>query len=233
MSLNSKDILGAFNVEKGSMIVPNLMVVLGTGTLIKLMSSSGEVSLISWVLPLILLGLPLLTYLIVKMKELSFIKVEAQQKSVLIMVFPSNISLLKKLIRIPENEALKNNKFGVQKIYFLRTKNMPITEENRKSIEDFLNAYGIEVKIRQVDAIENPKVVQYAVETILDELPNKENCAINIQTGTKASSIILYEVALKNAVEVHYLSSLYDKDNNPIDESETLYTLQSEYIDKP
>jgi len=208
------------------------MIGLGTGTLIKLMSSSDEVTLISWILPLILLGLPLLVYLILKMKELRFTKVVAKQKSILIMVFPSNLSLLKKLLSIKENESLKSNKFGVTEIYFLVTKNMPIKKEDKEAIEKFLKAYGIKTSERRVDALENPKKLQYEVEKILEEIPHKQNCAINVQTGTKASSIILYEIANKNGVDVHYLSSLYDKENNPIDGSENIYTLQSEYVDK-
>jgi len=230
--LKSKDILDMFNVEKVSLLMPNLMIVLGTGTLVNLMSSTNEVSLISWILPLILLGVPLLIYVFLKMKELRFTKVLATQKSILIMVFPSNLGLLKKLLSIKENKGLKNNKFGVEEIYFLVTKNMPIKKEDKDAIEKFLEAYGIKITERRVDALENPKKLQYEVEKILDEIQNKENCAINVQTGTKASSIILYEIANKNGVDVHYLSSLYDKENNPIAGSENLYTLQSEYVDK-
>ena len=232
VSIRSKNILALFNVEKGSLIVPNLMVVLGTGALVKILSSSEEFSLVDWVTPLFLLGLPLLVYFIVKTKELHYKSILATQKNVLIMVFPSSLSLLKKVLNIPENEALDKNKFGVKKIYFLVTKNMPVTKEEEEAMLDFLRAYGVKVEIRRVDVLENPKKLQFEFEKIVETIPNKKNCAVNVQTGTKVSSIFLYELARKNNIEVHYLSSLYDKENNPIDGSENLYTLESEYLDK-
>jgi len=232
MSITSKDILASFNVEKGSLLIPNLMIVLGIGTLTKMLASNEIFSLFNWLTPLVLLGLPLLVYFIVKTKELRYKNILAIQKSVLIMVFPSNLSLLKKVLNIPQNEALDKNKFGVEKIYFLVTKNMPLKEEEKDAMLDFLSAYGVKVEIRRVDALENPKKLQFEFEKIVKTIPNKVNCAVNVQTGTKASSIFLYELALKNNIEVHYLSSLYDQENNPIDGSESLYTLESEYLDK-
>lgn len=230
--MNSKDLLeDVFNVKNGSLILLRIMAAIGITILGKNIFSD-ESSLFNWIISLFLLGIPIGYYLILRRKELRYSQVVATQKNILIMVFPSNLSLLKKVLNISNNKSLDKNKFGVQKIYFLRTKNMPLTQENKDMMLGFLKAYSIEIEIRQVDALENPLRLQDEVEDILGKIQNKNNCAINVQTGTKASSIFLYELALKNEIEVHYLSSLYDKDNNPIDKSENLYTLKSEYLDK-
>ncbi|CAA6799144.1 MAG: Unknown protein [uncultured Sulfurovum sp.] len=228
--VKSKDMLSAFGVDRGSIILPKLMVGFGVALLIKFFFTKEE-SLLNWAIPIVLIGIPIILYWILKTKELKIESVLAMQKSSIIMVFPSNLGLLKKALHIPDNKPLKHNKSGVKQMYFLKTNNFPSKEEQEK-IRYFLKAYGIGIKILNLKSLENPNEIRVALEGILNNVENKNNYAVNITSGTKTSSIFLNEVAKLHNIEVHYLSSKYDKDNNPVDGTENIYRIEYEYVDK-
>lgn len=191
------------------------------------------VSLFSWAVTCLLLGIPIVYYWISKSRELKLDSVLATQKSVLIMVFPSNLGLLKKVLQIPDNKPHGVNKYGVKKIYFLKPKGLPVEEDLRSAMVKLLEAYDITIEMIKINTLENPKEVQYEIEKILSTVKDyKDNCAINITPGTKTSSIFLYEVARQNGIEVHYLSSRYNKENQPVDGTENIYRLEHEYVKK-
>ena len=232
--INSNEILAPLGVKRGTSlitIVLILMVIVGVAMLgtIPDKIDKGAINLWYFLTMTLLILIPFSVFMFKKNREIKMENIAAEQKSIVIMVIPSNIGLLKKSLNFSDTTSFKNNKFGIKEIYFLKTKGFPL-EKVENEIVDFIKAYGIKVKKIILDNIENPREIQMKFENIVESIDSVKHCAVNITPGKSTTSLFLYELAQNHGIEVQYISSKYDKENNPIDGTEKLTKLQYTYL---
>ena len=146
------------------------------------------------------------TYYYLGQQELKIVKELSSNKEVMILVTPSNVNHLSKIIR----------GHNLHTIYILKEKNFPSTEQY-KEIKDFLANSNIKLHESVLSSLENPRELQYKFQEILANIDSTEKLSLNVSTGKASTSIILFELAKFEKIEVEYLSSEYDKHNQPID----------------
>jgi len=139
-------------------------------------------------------------------QELKIVKELSSNKEIMILVTPSNVNHLSKIIR----------GHNLHTIYILKEKNFPSTEQY-KEIKDFLANRNIKLHESVLSSLENPRELQYKFQEILANIDSTEKLSLNVSTGKASTSIILFELAKFEKIEVEYLSSEYDKHNQPID----------------
>ena len=225
--LNSNEILAMVGAKRSTSIwslIFGIMFTFGLGGL----SSLDTGLTISNIVTVGFIGIPLLLFFIIKNKEMKLIDVDANKKPIVIMTIPSNIGLLKKALALSPNNK-KDDTYILKQVFLFKTKGFP-SSEIEKQIVDYLRAFGVQVDIIVLKDIENPREIQNKFENIVENLMNRDYCAVNVTPGKSTTSIILYELAQKHNIEVQYISSKYDKDNNPVDGTERLTVLKYQYL---
>jgi len=127
------------------------------------------------------------SYYYLGQQELKIVKEFSSDKEIMILVTPSNVNHLTKIIRGHK----------LHTIYFLKEKNIKLREFVLRSLE-------------------NPRELQYRFQEILAEVDSTKKLSLNVSTGKASTSIILFELAKFENIGVEYLSSQYDKENHPI-----------------
>jgi hypothetical protein len=146
------------------------------------------------------------SYYYLGQQELKIVKELSSDKEIMILVTPSNVSHLSKIIRGHKLHTL----------YILKEKNFPSTEQYSE-IKTFLEERNIKLHESVLSSLENPRELQYKFQEILAEVDSTQKLSLNVSTGKASTSIILFELAKFENIGVEYLSSAYDEDNNPID----------------
>ena len=227
--IHSNEILAPLGVKRGTSVITIMLVVmfmLGVGMFPGIIDrwEKGIGSYI--IIGFLFLVIPLLVFWYVRNKEMRLKNMPANKKSIIILPMMSNIGLAKKILELYKD----NGELLIKKIFILKTKDFPKKEEAQK-IFDYLEAFGIDIEVITMKSIENPREIQTYFEHFVSGLPDKSNCAVNSISGKATTSVFLYELAKKNDIEIHYISSHYDKENNPVDGTEKLYTLIYQYIE--
>jgi hypothetical protein len=228
--LNSNDILAPLGAKRGTsiwVVMLQIMLIFGLGMVPGFFEKLNQGISTYNLITVFFILVPIIVYLITKNRELKLHNVDATQKPIVIMTIPSNFNLLKKSLALSDSES--NKKYELQEVYFLKTKGFP-SQDIEKEIITFLKAYNIRVHNIELKNIENPREVQVQFKNILEKVDSPDNCAVNITSGQKTTSLFLYELARQHDIEVHYISSKYDKDNNPVDGTEKLTALEYEYL---
>jgi len=228
--LSSNDILAPLGAKRGTSIwaiVFQIMLIFGLGMVPGFFEKLNQGMTAYNLITVFFILIPIIVYLVTKNREMKLLDVDATQKPIVIMTIPSNISLLKKSLVLSESQS--NKKYELQEVYFLKTRGFP-SRDVEKSIIDFLKAYEIRVHKVVLNNIDNPREVQVQFENILEKIDSSKNCAVNITSGQKTTSLFLYELAKQHDIEVHYISSKYDKDNKPVDGTEKLTALEYKYL---
>ena len=138
-------------------------------------------------------------------QELKIVKELSSDKEIMILVTPSNVNHLMKIIRGHK----------LHTIYILKEKNFP-SNEQYNAIKAFLKEKNIKLHESVLNNLENPKELQYQFQNILAQLDSTKNLSLNVSTGKASTSIILFELAKFEKIGVEYLSSEYDENNKPI-----------------
>jgi hypothetical protein len=146
------------------------------------------------------------SYYYLGQQELKIVKELSSDKEIMILVTPSNVNHLTKIIRGHK----------LHTIYILKEKNFPSTEQYSE-IKTFLEERNIKLHESVLSSLENPRELQYKFQEILAEVDSTQKLSLNVSTGKASTSIILFELAKFENIGVEYLSSAYDEDNNPID----------------
>lgn len=154
------------------------------------------------------------SYYYLGQQELKIIKEISTEKEIMILVTPSNVNHLKKIIRGHQLHTL----------YILKEKNFPSIEQYNE-IKEFLVEEKIKLHEFILSSLENPRELQYKFREILAQIDVKEQLSLNVSTGKASTSIILFELAKFENIGVEYLSSAYDENNNPIDETGQNYNI--------
>lgn len=157
----------------------------------------------------IALGMFLIVYIFYRYlgnQELKIVKELSFDKEVMILVTPSNVNHLSKIIRGHKLHTL----------YILKEKNFPSVEQYNE-IKAFLDKQGIKLHEYILSSLENPRELQYKFKEILSQLDSKQKLSLNVSTGKASTSIILFELAKFEKIGVEYLSSAYDENNKPIE----------------
>ena len=139
-------------------------------------------------------------------QELKIVKELSTNKEIMILVTPSNVNHLSKIIR----------GHNLHTIYILKEKNFP-SKEQYQEIKDFLAKKNIKLHESVLSSLENPRELQYEFHEILANIDSKKRLSLNVSTGKASTSIILFELAKFEKIGVEYLSSEYDEHNHPID----------------
>jgi len=153
-------------------------------------------------------------YLYLGRQELKIVKELSTNKEVMILVTPSNVDHLRKII----------GKHKLRTIHILKEKSFP-RDEVYGEIKAFLKSKEIELKEYILKSLENPKEIQDKFKEILAHTDKTKKITLNISTGKASTSIILFELAKFENIGVEYLSSAYDETNHPIEESEQNYNI--------
>ncbi len=138
-------------------------------------------------------------------QELKIVKELSTNKEIMILVTPSNVNHLSKIIR----------GHNLHTIYILKEKNFP-SKEQYQEIKDFLVQKNIKLYESVLSSLENPRELQYKFQEILANIDSKKKLSLNVSTGKASTSIILFELAKFEKIGVEYLSSAYDEHNQPI-----------------
>ena len=138
-------------------------------------------------------------------QELRIVKELSSDKEVMILVTPSNVNHLSKII----------SNHNLHTIHILKEKKFP-SNEAYSEIKAFLKTENIELKEYVLTSLENPREIQYKFREILAHEDSIESLTLNISTGKASTSIILFELAKFENIGVEYLSSAYDENNQPI-----------------
>jgi len=139
-------------------------------------------------------------------QELKIVKELSSNKEIMILVTPSNVNHLSKIIR----------GHNLHTIYILKEKNFP-SKEQYQEIKEFLAKKSIKLHESVLSSLENPRELQYEFHEILANIDSKKRLSLNVSTGKASTSIILFELAKFEKIGVEYLSSEYDEHNHPID----------------
>jgi hypothetical protein len=145
------------------------------------------------------------SYYYLGQQELKIVKELSSDKEIMILVTPSNVNHLTKIIRGHK----------LHTIYILKEKNFPSTEQYSE-IKTFLEERNIKLHESVLSSLENPRELQYKFQEILAEVDSTQKLSLNVSTGKASTSIILFELAKFENIGVEYLSSQYDKENHPI-----------------
>ena len=145
------------------------------------------------------------SYYYLGQQELKIVKEISSDREIMILVTPSNVNHLTKIIRGHK----------LHTIYFLKEKNFPSTEQY-SAIKAFLEEKNIKLREFVLRSLENPRELQYKFQEILAEVDSTKKLSLNVSTGKASTSIILFELAKFENIGVEYLSSQYDKENHPI-----------------
>jgi len=138
-------------------------------------------------------------------QELKIVKALSSDKEIMILVTPSNVNHLMKIVRGHK----------LHSIYILKEKNFP-PKEKYKEIKDFLKEQNITLYESILNSLENPIELQYKFQEILANIDSTDKLSLNVSTGKASTSIILFELAKFENIGVEYLSSEYDENNKPI-----------------
>ena len=138
-------------------------------------------------------------------QELKIVKELSTNKEIMILVTPSNVNHLSKIIR----------GHNLHTIYILKEKNFP-SKEQYQEIKDFLAQKNIKLHESVLSSLENPRELQYKFQEILANIDSTKKLSLNVSTGKASTSIILFELAKFENIGVEYLSSAYDENNQPI-----------------
>ena len=147
-----------------------------------------------------------IAYYFLGRQELKIVKERSMNKEIMILVTPSNVNHLSKII----------SGHNLHSIYILKEKNFPSTEQYQE-IKDFLSKNSIKLHESILSSLENPKELQYKFQEILANIDSTKKLSLNISTGKASTSIILFELAKFENIGVEYFSSAYDEHNQPID----------------
>ncbi|MBU1668187.1 hypothetical protein KKC13_07180 [bacterium] len=153
-------------------------------------------------------------YLYLGRQELKIVKELSTNKEVMILVTPSNVDHLRKII----------GKHKLHTIHILKEKRFP-RDEVYSEIKAFLKSREIELKEYILTSLENPREIHYKFREILAHTDETKEITLNISTGKASTSIILFELAKFENIGVEYLSSAYDETNQPIEGSEQNYNI--------
>ncbi len=138
-------------------------------------------------------------------QELKIVKELSSDKEIMILVTPSNVNHLSKIIRGHK----------LHTIYILKEKNFPSVEQYNE-IKAFLEEKKIKLHESVLSSLENPRELQYKFQEILAQIDSTQKLSLNVSTGKASTSIILFELAKFEKIGVEYLSSAYDENNQPI-----------------
>jgi hypothetical protein len=155
---------------------------------------------------LVMFTMVYIAYYYLGKQELKIVKELSSDKEIMILVTPSNTNHLNKIIR----------GHNLHTIYILKEKNFPSKEQYDK-IKEFLKEKKIKLHESVLSSLENPRELQYKFKEILAQVDSTQKLSLNVSTGKASTSIILFELAKFEKIGVEYLSSVYDKDNHPID----------------
>ena len=147
-------------------------------------------------------------------QELKIVKELSSDKEIMILVTPSNVNHLAKII--------KGHKLHT--IYILKEKNFP-PKEQYEEIKVFLEGQNIKLHEYVLSSLENPRELQYKFKEILAQVDTTQKLSLNISTGKASTSIILFELAKFENIGVEYLSSAYDENNQPIEGTSQNYNI--------
>lgn len=173
-----------------------------------------EINIPKMLISLILFLLVYLVYLWLGKKELKLYQTISQNKENLIVFMPSNLDLLKKII--------KNHK--IKKFYFIRTTKVFKPEEYNE-IKSFLKDKNLKYEEFKVNDKDNPKEIKDSFFKIVSQVDSKDSTVVNITPGGTVSSLVLNECANYVNIDVEYLQSNFDDKNQPIDGSENTYII--------
>ena len=146
-----------------------------------------------------------IAYYYLGQQELKIVKELSSDKEIMILVTPSNVNHLSKIIRGHK----------LHTIYILKEKNFPSTEQYNE-IKAFLEEKKIKLHESVLSSLENPRELQYKFKEILSQVDSTQKLSLNVSTGKASTSIILFELAKFENIGVEYLSSQYDENNQPI-----------------
>jgi len=147
-------------------------------------------------------------------QELKIVKELSSDKEIMILVTPSNVNHLKKIVR----------GHNLHTMYILKEKGFPF-KESYTEIKEFLKREKIELKEYVLKSLENPNELQDSFGAIVEMVDVKNHLSLNISTGKASTSIILFELAKFQGIMVEYLSSAYDNENHPIEGTEQNYNI--------
>jgi len=153
-------------------------------------------------------------YYFLGQQELKIVKELSSDKEIMILVTPSNVNHLMKIIKV----------HNIHTLYILKEKNFP-SNEQYNAIKAFLKEKNITLHEYILNSLENPKELQYQFQNILAQLNSTKNLILNVSTGKSSTSIILFELAQFEKIGVEYLSSEYDENNKPITGTEQNYKI--------
>jgi len=157
------------------------------------------------VIALVMFVIVYVAYYYLGQQELKIVKELSSDKEMMILVTPSNVNHLSKIIRGHKLHTL----------YILKEKNFP-SPEQYQAIKTFLAEKKIKLHESVLSSLENPRELQYKFQEILSGIDSTQKLSLNVSTGKASTSIILFELAKFENVGVEYLSSEYDANNQPI-----------------
>jgi hypothetical protein len=215
-------LLSAFGLSEKASIVAILIVLsalMGVGMTADLIAGDDR----QWI-GLILLAGSFGTYLFFnyRSRNLTFKPLPVDRsKKYLISIIPSNIDLLNSLKKFYPN---------LQKIYFIHDNfsndKVDKVKEEIKKDETFYS----QAKYLKVKSTQEPQNIISSFEDILEEF--KENSIenrdilIEVTSGQTLTSLTLYYLSTQYKIEIAYLVSKYDKNNNVIKDSATATTIK-------
>jgi len=147
-----------------------------------------------------------ISYYYLGQQELKIVKELSSDKEIMILVTPSNVNHLSKII----------HGHKLHTIYILKEKNFPSLEQYNE-IKTFLKDKKIKLHEYVLSSLENPRELQYKFKEILAQIESTQKLSLNVSTGKASTSIILFELAKFENIGVEYLSSAYDQKNQPIE----------------
>jgi len=166
------------------------------------------------IISLCLFMLVYLGYYYLGQQELKIVKELSSDKEIMILVTPSNVGHLKKIV----------GGHKLHTIYLLKEKSFP-PKEKYTEIKSFLKEQDIKLHTSILSSLENPRELQYKFKEILAQVDSTQKLSLNISTGKSSTSIILFELAKFENIGVEYLSSMYDENNTPITGTEQNYNI--------
>lgn len=190
--------------------------------------ADGMVDLIleSLKIPKIILAIVLFTFVYfiynwLGKKELKLNEKLSERKIELIMFCPSNLELLEKTV-LPHK---------LKKIFFIKTKEFPSQEEYKK-MKEFLKSKEIILNDFIVDSKDNPRTLKDTFFRILSSISEKYNVVVNVTSGGVVASLVLNECANFFNIDVEYIGSEYDQNNNiiPGTSKSTIIDFSREFI---
>ena len=152
-------------------------------------------------------------------KEMQLTEIRSEGKQKMILFFPSNLALLKKIL----------HNHSIEELFFIKTKNFP-SEREYSEITDHLKSKNIKFSFEIIENENNIREIKNAFLTISEKIVNQDLCVVNITPGKTLGSIVLYELAKYKRISVEYLNSQYNKYNMPIENTEMSYELQVEEV---